>query len=66
MRKRELEMKKEKYKQGGHVVWRKSSKKIKTRWEEWGWGYVCGEKKKKKKHVRMQGKKGKRIKNHNW
>ena len=36
------------------------SGKIKTRWEEWGWGYVCGgektrEKKKKRKGKEMYG-----------
>ena len=48
------------------------SRKIKTRWEEWEWGYMCGgektREKEKKRNVWLQGKKGriiKRIKNHN-
>ena len=50
------------------------SRKIKTWWDlrgvgQWGWGYMCGgektREKKKKKNNRMDGKKVKRIKNHN-
>ena len=78
---RELEMKKEKQKQKGvreHVVWRKSSRKIKTRRDLRGvgmgirvWRRKNKRKKKGKKRKRniwsvwMQEKKGKRIKNHN-
>ena len=56
---------------------KEESRKIKTRWEEWGWGNVCGgektrEKKKEKKgketygcKERWNNNKKKRIENHN-
>ena len=36
---------------------KEESRKIKTRWEEWGWGYVCGgEKTREKKKKKSKGK----------
>ena len=47
-------------------MWRKSSRKIKTRLEEWGWGYVCGgektREKKKCKDARKERKNNKKNK----
>ena len=47
---------------------RDEERKIKAKRSQmrgWGWGYMCGGKQKNVWSIWMQGKKGKRIKNHN-
>ena len=40
---------------------KEESRKIKTRWEEWGWGYVCGGDKTREKKKTKKEKKQKRM-----